>query len=235
MLHLLPSLATIAITPLLHQQSKEQRFSQLRRIWMWPSFRGLMQNKIRIILPAFNNFSNITKLEIGGTFQPYCPSVRLSHIQSLHIDCLELLRGLEREFVCFLSAFPMVKDLSIMMKRGRETEFIPMHELSFPLLRSFRIEGLVVTETSMLDFMIAQLMEATITLLDDVLQRGSWNGLARGLRQAGRFIFFNNDGVNNPSLAKPRPCHHSLYSCPTCRDADSAISGNHTSSSTQSS
>lgn len=183
---------------------------------MWPSFRNSMQNKIRNILPAFNDFYNITKLEIGGIFQPYCPSARLNHIQSLHIDCLELLRSLEREFVCFLSAFSTVRDLSITIKRGRETKLIPMHELSFPHLRTFRIEGLVATETSMLDFIIAQPMEANITLLDTVLQRGSWNGLARGLRHAGRFIFISNNELDKTKLAKSRPCHHNLYSCPSC-------------------
>lgn len=122
---------------------------------MRPFFRSLIQNKIRSILPAFNNFNNITKLKIEGIFQRYYPSIKLNHIQSLYIDCLELFRGLERKFVYFISAFFKVYNLSITIKPERDIEFIPMHRLSFPLLRSFRIEGLVVTKTSMLDFIIA--------------------------------------------------------------------------------
>lgn len=189
---------------------------------MWPSIRSSMQNKIQNILPTFNNFSNITKLEIGGIFQPYYPSVKLNHIQSLHVEYMELLRSLEREFVCFLSAFPEVQDLSVTLKQTENTQFLPMHNLSFPLLRSFKIKGLVVTETSMFDFIITQPPEATITLHDISLQRRSWKSLAKRLQDARRLLFCNED-ANSPVPDKPFPCHHSLDSCPICRNAELSI------------
>lgn len=82
---------------------------------------------------------------------------------------MELLRGLKREFIYFLSAFPKIQDLSVTLKRIKDLQFLPMHELSFPSLCSFRIEGVIVTETSMFDFIMAQPPEATITLLDIIL------------------------------------------------------------------
>lgn len=189
---------------------------------MWPSPRGSMQNKIRSILPAFNNFSNITSLKIGATFQPYCPSFELEYIQNLDIDCIEVLRGLEREFVCFLMAFPKVQSLSITMKPTVEPQALLINDLSFHSLHSLNMKGLITTESSLLDFITAQPPEASLTFIDVILQRGSWNRISRRLRAIGRFLLLSGD-AHNPSLARSQPCRHSLISCQTCRNSESSV------------
>lgn len=183
----LPRLSSIRITPihsLAWQPSSSPRYMALvNRIWLRPSFNRGTRFAATRLLPTLNQFPRITSLEIEGNFEAFALGYGVDHIRQLKLHSVEVDPLRKFDLTDFISAFKNLESLTIRVNDTSPPTSVPLDCLRLARLKSFRIDNMTVSETSLFIFLRRHLQGMDFSFMNMNIWDGDWDSVVRQLSQ----------------------------------------------------
>ncbi|KAJ0103798.1 hypothetical protein J7T55_004200 [Diaporthe amygdali] len=166
------------------QPSSSPRYLALvNRIWLRPSFKRGTRFATKRLLPALNQFPRIISLDIEGNFEAFAPAYNVDHIRQLKIQSVEVDPLRKYDLTDFLSAFKNLESLTIRIDDTSPFTSVPLDCLHLPHLKSFHIDNMTVSETSLFSFLRKHLQGMDFTFMNMNIWDGDWESVVGKLGQ----------------------------------------------------
>lgn len=183
----LPQLSAIRITPIhslaWHPSISPRYLALVNRIWLRPSFKRGTRFATKRLLPALNQFPRITSLEIDGNFEAFAPAYNVDHIRQLKIQSVEVDPLRKYDLTDFLSAFKNLESLTVRINDTSPSASVPLDCLHLPHLKSFHIDNMTVSETSLFVFLRRHLQGMDFNFMNMNIWDGDWESVVGQLSQ----------------------------------------------------